>query len=429
MLTPSQGLAGTGSLTELELFGFLQTTEVLAHLLAWPAKLEVFKFRFSYSPDYDRDGLSTDWSLGTFRRVLMPQAQSLRTIEIRNINKTGLDGFVLSAFSRLENLLLSHGSTGTDSSLISNLIAPNLQSFHWDLTLEDQQCGETLDNFGQEEEDWLRALVDAAIRGKSRLGEIRVTFTPEEWVQDFNPNNKPVYPWDRMDAIAREIEPRGLALRYNTPTTTREQFEALFKEGRPDEGLTPLWWALDTGQADFMMQLLVEGADIEMVRYGRTPLREAAEMGFPSFVEILLDFGAFVDTVDDCGKTPLWIAAELGNARVVKLLLEKGADTEIPDDDEGQTPLLRAAFLGHFGVVELLLDYDADFDVKDELHGNTPLIWGAAHGHARVVSELLKRGADATVTDRRYGRTACQWAREAGYDSVIRMFDDYEGPE
>ncbi|TQB67641.1 hypothetical protein MPDQ_005037 [Monascus purpureus] len=67
-------------------------------------------------------------------------------------------GCVLHDFENLEELALSHTTTGTDARFMAGLLAPRLRVFRWDLMREDRQLATTPDHFDQNEEDWLRAL-------------------------------------------------------------------------------------------------------------------------------------------------------------------------------------------------------------------------------------------------------------------------------
>src|SRR5262249_33618203 len=56
------------------------------------------------------------------------------------------------------------------------------------------------------------------------------------------------------------------------------------------------------------------------------PLHVAAHVGNRDAADLLLDHGAFIDSLDDRGQTPLHVAAEYGNFDVAELLLSRGAN-------------------------------------------------------------------------------------------------------
>lgn len=211
--------------TELKILGFLQTPQVLQDLVRWPTRLEKFRFRFSYRPDYAESGLFKDWSLGTLAPIIEIHKGTLHSILISHLCESGLAGFDLSDFKKLKYLSLSSKATGKDTNLIANILAPNLETFRWDLTLEDQQCTVSIHAFGQPEEDWLRALAAAAIERKSALRKIQVKFVPEYRISWGVDPDTLKYPWDRMEAIARDIRPKGIELLYSEPAMSKEDFE------------------------------------------------------------------------------------------------------------------------------------------------------------------------------------------------------------
>lgn len=171
--------------------------------------------------------------------ILAIHKSTLRSISISCINVAGLDGFDLHEFENLEELSLSYQSTkGTvDIHLIPNFLAPQLRVFHWDLTLEDQQCNENLGDFQQKEEDWLRRLALTAITQGCPLRRIEITFTPL-YTYYFDG----VYPWDRMDALGRELQPHGIQVGYNPPCTSREGYMEIWNRTmarKKDSGTDP----------------------------------------------------------------------------------------------------------------------------------------------------------------------------------------------
>lgn len=227
-------MAGTASFTELNLSNFVQTLETLEALTRWPVNLEGFSFRLPSEYPYAGEHSLSTYTLGKLQPILAAQKATLTHVRIRELYSMGLEEFNVTDFPKLRSLSLSHGLTGTDTTYVGNLVAPNLREFHWDMTLEDQQLGETLGNFAQPEEDWLRALSAAAIDRKSALHHIRIQFSPEAFI--YSHERKTIhdkYPWDRMDQIGREVQPHGITISYNIPTVTKEEFREML-EAPPD---------------------------------------------------------------------------------------------------------------------------------------------------------------------------------------------------
>ncbi|CUS14793.1 unnamed protein product, partial [Tuber aestivum] len=97
-------------------------------------------------------------------------------------------------------------------------------------------------------------------------------------------------------------------------------------------------------------RVMVDSCDLNR----RTALGVAAESGNEKIVELLLDAGADVDWVDECGLTPLLVASGEGHDRIVQLLLYNDANINWADHG-GRTSLHIAAAYGHEGVVKVLL--------------------------------------------------------------------------
>ena len=185
---------------------------------------------------YSGDFSLSVYSLRVLHCILVTQKATLSHIEIYEIYSSGIDGFDLSDFDNLQSLWMSHDLTGTETALVSNLIAPNLCTFDWDMALEDQQCCVPLDGFSQPEEDWLRALATRAIKSRSALRHIRVHFTPDAYTGSCNRRTlQNQYPWDRMDTIAEEFLPHGIRLTYNAPNITRDEFFEVLKTSELEE--------------------------------------------------------------------------------------------------------------------------------------------------------------------------------------------------
>ena len=120
--------------------------------------------------------------------------------------------------------------------------------------------------------------------------------------------------------------------------------------------------------------LLKNGTDPESKVVGRRPLIEAIIRGSETsetIIQLLLEKGASVNSMDTTGRTPLSHAAEKGAVEVVRLLLKNGSYIE-SKDTEGRTPLSYAvANPNNNATVELLLDEGADAHSTDN-KGDSP---------------------------------------------------------
>ena len=98
------------------------------------------------------------------------------------------------------------------------LLAPNLRTFGWSFSINDEHC-ESWDDFGDTEENWLRGFAKTAIARKAALDRIEIEFNPYESIWD-----EETYPWNRLDSIRDEILPYGITLKYSMPQVTKEEW-------------------------------------------------------------------------------------------------------------------------------------------------------------------------------------------------------------
>jgi len=96
-------------------------------------------------------------------------------------------------------------------------------------------------------------------------------------------------------------------------------------------GETPLHVAAIKGCVESVRKILTEGADPNTKDHaGWTPLHEGCNHGYLSIVELLLDYGAMIDTPGGFDHdTPLHDAVSNGRIEVAKLLINSGAPLDI----------------------------------------------------------------------------------------------------
>lgn len=154
---------------------------------------------------------------------------------------------------------------------------------------------------------------------------------------------------------------------------------------------------------------------------GHTALHIAAEKGYIEVVELLIEKGSKVDSIDNRSWTPLHRAAYMGHTDVVKALVGRGAVVS-PFDNMGCSPLHRAAMRGETSVMEFLLACGTDIEAADT-DGCTPLYWASDLGSQEGVLLLLNHGANTEVLG--IGRsTALQNAARRGHTNTVEILMD-----
>ncbi|KAH7038362.1 ankyrin repeat-containing domain protein [Microdochium trichocladiopsis] len=205
----------------------------------------------------------------------------------------------------------------------------------------------------------------------------------------------------------------------------------------PEDPFTPgtLLHQAIASHNEAIAQLLLEyGAMVDTRdRAGDTPLMCAVKnnRGFldDKMAELLLKHGASVHTQNPRGETPLHAAARNLSTSVVRLLLKRGADPN-KTDSSGRLPIHHAAAVrfghgqGQLSTVDILLRQGVGADAKDS-QGCTPLmlyiqavLWPPS---TRIISRFLRCRSAANALDKD-GRAPLHWAAESRFgDEVIRQ--------
>src|SRR5262245_1538982 len=156
------------------------------------------------------------------------------------------------------------------------------------------------------------------------------------------------------------------------------------------------------GDRDGVRALLKQGADVSAAQGdGMTPLHWAAERGDAQMADMLLYAGANVTAVTRIGQyTPLHLASRSGSATVILALVKAGADVKARATTSGATPLHLAAASGNVEAVSALVAAGADVNARESQWGQTPLMFAAADNRVDTIKALMAAGADPKITTR-----------------------------
>jgi ankyrin repeat protein len=151
---------------------------------------------------------------------------------------------------------------------------------------------------------------------------------------------------------------------------------------------------------------------------GQTPLHLAVQDADPMIAELLINFGADVDAMDNYDMSPLhWALKVCRNDATAQLLLAHGANFLVSDSN-GWTPLHSASRYDHPSIVELLLKSGADIDVRDN-ENMTPLLCALQRwGSDAATRLLLENGASQHVRNKE-GQTPLHLASQMNSSDII----------
>jgi len=230
-------------------------------------------------------------------------------------------------------------------------------------------------------------------------------------------------------------------------------------DSRDRNGLTPLHYAANGGDAGLINYLIDKGAKLEPKETRKTPLHLAATNDRSEAVAALIKKGAPLETRDDYSRTALILCArERGQAATARILIEAGADINAVDKF-GDSALNLAAWRGKRELIDILLEKGAAVPAsgrqwqqmlsKSALQGLANLFWrltaggrdlkaGAASsgtllhaaaqgGSAEIVEALLNKGFSPAESDV-YGWTPLHYAALDGRTETARKLIERSAP-
>jgi ankyrin repeat protein len=207
---------------------------------------------------------------------------------------------------------------------------------------------------------------------------------------------------------------------------------------RDKNGNTPLHFAASEGHLEVARMLLERKADVNALNdKGLNSLHRASHSSWSGdaviaqLVQLLLDYGADLNTRDNSRNTPLHFAASKGHLEVARILLELKADVNAPNK-ERSTPLHQAfeAWRENPDIVRLLLDYGADSNANvHDKSGNTLLHFAASEGDIQLARILLERNPEVVNSQNDDGTTAFLLALRRRNPDIARLLLDHNADE
>lgn len=145
-----------------------------------------------------------------------------------------------------------------------------------------------------------------------------------------------------------------------TPSQPSAEAKQTAQQAYQATGISPLHYALMTGETDKISELLAGGADVNAKAPNMgTPLLYACTVGNAEAARLLINAKADVNAAGDTGYTPLMMACQTGNKELAEILVAAGADVNakhvMNGQETGLTPLKIAQGGGHTEIAALLV--------------------------------------------------------------------------
>jgi len=174
---------------------------------------------------------------------------------------------------------------------------------------------------------------------------------------------------------------------------------------------SPLIRAAATGNVELTEQLLQEGAYIDEMILGWTPLLCAAETNQFNIIQLLIEKGADVNTTNTRGESILIYIAKYQLLEIAQLALQRNANInyQVPITQQSVLHTLFSHWSFHLAsgsnvsLLKLFVENGADIHAVNQ-EGKAPLHLAANVGDEESVAYLIDKGAEVSQVDH-FGRT------------------------
>ena len=131
-----------------------------------------------------------------------------------------------------------------------------------------------------------------------------------------------------------------------------------------------------------------------------TPLHLAAEKEGTESLQLLLQYGGYLEAMNLYGKSPLMIAAATGKQANVEFLIRSGANPLV-ESASGFNAWMYAAKGGNKSILEFLMQNSSiQVGYTDKIHSRTALHMAAIEGHFDTIKYLISLGLNVNHGDR-----------------------------
>ncbi|KAF6718298.1 Ankyrin repeat and SOCS box protein 15 [Oryzias melastigma] len=181
---------------------------------------------------------------------------------------------------------------------------------------------------------------------------------------------------------------------------------------------SPLLLAVKQRSYEMVHTLIMGGAFVEQVCLTKwRAIHEAAKVGCPRILMLLLRHGANVSARDGHGVTPLGIAAEHGKTEALDILIQHGGDVNAQASN-GDTVLYDASGSGNLDCIKLLLLHGANPNVASYAC-QLPIHRAAYEGHILALRTLIPITTQRAI--RLSGQSPVHSAADGGQTECLEL--------